>query len=548
MKTVSLKVLVITAIFVCCMGMSAAQTPVEIHTAEDMAAIGKDNVSAAGSYILMNDLTLDNWKPIGSLDNKKEYGFSGTFDGNGHTITIIGFYDSSDYVKIGVFGSIDEAGTVKNLFVTGNICYKGKQKSLYIGGIAGVNYGRIVCCVSKIALEGSIFARKEKPAEKEKLSEKMKNLVSESEVSGGCIAGSNQGTITNCYSAGSVLVYGDRYGIYAGGIAGINGYVVRGGIGFSVGSGGGGISVSQGKVTSYDVISNCYSTASVFSSGSIAMSGGIVGNINIPAGVISKCVSLNKTVEASAKLKSSAAPVANTGILYFQSPNAYYCEDIVIRKYKNRQEQKPGKIQKKNAVAFSATQEQSWWHYPDGVTKKQQPLKVDFSFGGDEQSPWVWKDELKRPVMYWEKTDIQEPPATIVSVLELEAKIDSVKMEDSNIKWRVENETVFLSGYGKLRLQADKIPWASKNVNSAVIGDSITEVNAIGATKISSIVLGKAVAKIGTFAFFNFNNLVRIEVRNTTPPEVGSFAFKSTPVKKIKLIVPAGTKAVYEKN
>jgi hypothetical protein len=79
MKTVKIKLFVLTVLFVCSVCTVAAQTPIEIYTAEELAAIGKDKNSAKGSYILMNDLILDNWTPIG---------FSGSFNGNGHTVTL----------------------------------------------------------------------------------------------------------------------------------------------------------------------------------------------------------------------------------------------------------------------------------------------------------------------------------------------------------------------------------------------------------------------------------------------------------------------------
>ncbi|MDR0754137.1 MAG: leucine-rich repeat domain-containing protein [Prevotellaceae bacterium] len=542
MTKTSLKILVSAAIFACTACVAAAQAPIEIRTAEDMAAIGKDENSTKGSYILMNDLTLDNWIPAGNIGSGKEHGFSGTFDGNGYTVTITGFHDSSAYTKLGLFGSIDKEGRVKNLCITGNISYAGNRKFLYMGGIAGINYGHIACCVSKIVIEGNIIAAVKKP------SEKVKGLFGyEDGVYGGGIAGINLGSITNCYSAGSVLVYGDRMAMHAGGIAGGNGQPVGGSIGISIGSGGGGISVSQGTVKSFNVISYCYSVASIFSSGTIiAASGGIAG-FNHPSGLISKCVALNKTIEANATTRSAATPVASIPFSYYRNPDVYYSEDIAIREYKNRQEKKPDNFSKKNAVAFSATQEQSWWTYPDGLTEKQRNTKFGFYFGEDEQSPWVWNDRLNRPVMYWEKNGMYESPeppvSSILELLELDA--NSIKTENSDIKWTIENNTLTVSGWGDI----SGAKWGDISaVTSVITGDSITSIghHTFTMSKISTFVLGSAITKIGSYAFFNCNNLVQMELKSRTPPEVGSFAFMSTPIKKAKLIVPAGTKAVYE--
>ena len=80
-----------------------------IETAEDMAKIGvEDDWSPAREYILMNDITLENWSPICGGDDTAGEGalpdktggsttgvgaFSGIFDGDGHTITLNSFDD-----------------------------------------------------------------------------------------------------------------------------------------------------------------------------------------------------------------------------------------------------------------------------------------------------------------------------------------------------------------------------------------------------------------------------------------------------------------------
>jgi hypothetical protein len=125
----------------------------QITTAEELAALNDSETTLTGNYILMNDLTLDNWIPVGGLDDRNDKGFSGTFDGNGHTITVTGFRNSFDNTKIGLFGAVGEKGIVKNLCVTGNVDYTCHLKFLYIGGIAGINYGLVTCCAAKISLK-----------------------------------------------------------------------------------------------------------------------------------------------------------------------------------------------------------------------------------------------------------------------------------------------------------------------------------------------------------------------------------------------------------
>jgi hypothetical protein len=54
--------------------------PIEISTADQLQAIGADETSLAGEYVLVNDIDLAGypWKAI--------FGFVGTFDGNGHVV------------------------------------------------------------------------------------------------------------------------------------------------------------------------------------------------------------------------------------------------------------------------------------------------------------------------------------------------------------------------------------------------------------------------------------------------------------------------------
>jgi hypothetical protein len=115
-----------------------------IETAEEMAKIGiDDDYPLEGDYILMNDITLENWSPIGKGHSSTGVGaFSGKFDGNGHTITLNSFDDQpvgsiyvystlgtttpanpSTYhnVFLGIFGAVKgtqaEKAEIKNLKV-----------------------------------------------------------------------------------------------------------------------------------------------------------------------------------------------------------------------------------------------------------------------------------------------------------------------------------------------------------------------------------------------------------------------------------------------
>jgi hypothetical protein len=372
---------------------------IQINTVEELAALNTGTNSLAGDYVLMNDLTIDNWTPIGGLDDNDGEGFSGTFDGNGHTIIVTGFNNAVDNTKTGLFGSIDQKGIVKNLCVAGNVNYTGSKKCLYIGGIAGVNNGLIACCASKINIKGGIQISEKK--------QKKVNVIRyfEDGTYGGCIAGINLGVIINCYSEGSILISGNenKSANFAGGIAGGSGQPVQSFTSTNPYTG----MRYKGYVALMDGIAHCYTTASVHakSSGNIILvrSGGIVAFHWL--GVVNSVVALNAAVEAEGNGKGvnlSVSPIM-TPIGLIKNPTIFYRNDMVISKYENGQEEKLGKSAERYAVNLSDTQEQSWWRYPEGLTEKQREKTFGFSFGDNAQSPWIWDNVTKRPVLYWEK-------------------------------------------------------------------------------------------------------------------------------------------------
>ena len=92
----------------------------EISTAD-----GFYGMDATGSYKLTADITI-------TASYAQE--FSGTFDGNGHTVTLDGTMN-------GVFTSTSASAVIQNLAVEGTV--SGGQ---YIAGIAGTNAGTIKNC------------------------------------------------------------------------------------------------------------------------------------------------------------------------------------------------------------------------------------------------------------------------------------------------------------------------------------------------------------------------------------------------------------------
>ena len=85
-------------------------------------------------YVLTEDIVISgDWKPIS--------GFTGTFDGGGHTITFNIDKSTGAFVKtqyLGLFASCTDA-TIKNLYVNGNISLTTggslSNPNVYVGGV-----------------------------------------------------------------------------------------------------------------------------------------------------------------------------------------------------------------------------------------------------------------------------------------------------------------------------------------------------------------------------------------------------------------------------
>jgi hypothetical protein len=94
-------------------GAGTPEDPYLISTAEDLLAfseVGWDSNYMEASYRLTENIDLgeNTWNPVGSNGPP----FSGTFDGNGKTITLRKIADSRN---MGLFGSTDRRSSIKNL-------------------------------------------------------------------------------------------------------------------------------------------------------------------------------------------------------------------------------------------------------------------------------------------------------------------------------------------------------------------------------------------------------------------------------------------------
>ena len=111
---------------------------ITISNAYQLSRIGIDSkMPLDGNYMLVSDIDLssyENWTPIGysagekAANNTANAVFTGTFDGNGHTISNMYCYiEGQKYIHTGLFGVLKSA-TVKNL------CLKNCVSTAYGGG------------------------------------------------------------------------------------------------------------------------------------------------------------------------------------------------------------------------------------------------------------------------------------------------------------------------------------------------------------------------------------------------------------------------------
>ncbi len=226
--------------------IASAADVIEISDAAQLAAIGiNDNYPLNGSYKLTKSISLsgyDSWTPIGQSS-----AFSGTFEGNGKTISGLKVNTSGTYA--GLFGQV--SGTIKNLTVTGSVTLNATSSSatsVYAGILAG-NVSGWFATIDSCSTSGEVSATLNCTASwgfgsanvyaggvvgnnssmigSEILSHKSGTVTatySGSNVSGnafaGGIAGKATGSLVDCYNKADVNSSTSKGSSYAGGLAG----------------------------------------------------------------------------------------------------------------------------------------------------------------------------------------------------------------------------------------------------------------------------------------------------------------------------------------
>ncbi len=264
-------------------GDGTAEKPYQIGTAAELywfaglVNSGKTNINA----VLTDDITINEngtlngtptytWTPIGDYINA----YTGTFDGQNHTISGLYYNGSGDYA--GLFGRVDSGGRVQNVNVVdsyisnsfsygcaGGVCgwnigtitncsfdgtVTGSVTGTYVGGVCGYNSGMITNCSNTGSVTGTGTG-----------------------YTGG-LCGGNDGTITNCYNTGSVTGTGE-----VGGVCGFTRGTITNCYNTDSVTGDGTYVGGVCGQNSSGTITNCYNTGSVTGTGDGAYVGGVCG-------------------------------------------------------------------------------------------------------------------------------------------------------------------------------------------------------------------------------------------------------------------------------
>ena len=174
---------------------------------------------------LAADITLTgNWTPVGiSFTNS----YTGTFDGNNHTIRGLTVKGSDEYA--GLFGYIGSGGTVKNVKLA-DVQITSDYQYAYVGGVAGNNDGAIENCSVSGSVSGNSTYNSVGGVVGYQWGGSITGCSSSATVNGtgsvgGVVGQTNYGaTLTACYSTENVTLESNNSdNNYAGGVVGSNG-------------------------------------------------------------------------------------------------------------------------------------------------------------------------------------------------------------------------------------------------------------------------------------------------------------------------------------
>lgn len=245
--------------------LAAAGAVQDIGTAEAFAAM-----EPGGNYQLTADI-------IVTAPYAKDY-FTGTFDGNGHTVTLD---ITASTANVGLFSKLAGGAVVKNVITAGSI--SGKVNN--VGGIAGTADGNVTIenCKNTASIKGGKGAG---------------GILGYSEPGSGFV------TISSCANMGSVSGTRKQVGGIAGNVVGT--HIIRNCYNQGDISDGAGI---LGRGTKGVLVENCYTVGSVETNGAIMAVSSSSYSSDEPCRIVN-CYAPSETVTA---LVPSTVKISNSG-------------------------------------------------------------------------------------------------------------------------------------------------------------------------------------------------------------------------------------------
>ena len=242
----------------------ADSAPTAINDAD-----GFRDMVAGGSYKLAADITVT--EPYAN-------DFSGTFDGNGHTVTL---NITASTANVGLFSKLAGGAVVKNVITAGSI--SGKVNN--VGGIAGTADGNVTIenCKNTASIKGGKGAG---------------GILGYSEPGSGFV------TISSCANMGSVSGTRKQVGGIAGNVVGT--HIIRNCYNQGDISDGAGI---LGRGTKGVLVENCYTVGSVETNGAIIAVSSSSYSSDEPCRIVN-CYAPSETVTA---LVPSTVKISNSG-------------------------------------------------------------------------------------------------------------------------------------------------------------------------------------------------------------------------------------------
>ena len=159
---------------------------------KDKADLAKVSNDLTAHYKLTENIGTETDPVTTAIDGS----FSGTFDGNGHTITL----KITEGSNIGLFSKIAAGGTVKNVITTGSV-----TGNNCVGGIAGVCEGTIEKCGNMAEVTGT---------------KNVGGITGQAGYYKANSTDSKKANLTNCYNAGTISLITGKRNMYSGGILG----------------------------------------------------------------------------------------------------------------------------------------------------------------------------------------------------------------------------------------------------------------------------------------------------------------------------------------